>query len=258
MKRLFFIFTLFLIAAGTLSAQIQRIVINTQGGYDVVVEVADRQFAAVTADGYIADIDIPGRIQYHDRFSTFDETLHGRIRRVGNIEFEYFDRFSTFDRNLHGKIRRIGRVSFDYHSNSFLHARDRDGLLSRVGNTRIDYFDNFSFANRGKSGRVQRIGNIRFDYFGENDFSTFDNVNRWKIGMLRSINNHRFDFFRSGPASGSVRPGAGSGAGAGASPGWIRMTGPRTIREDGITINIIDPGQPRSRGFFGINININI
>lgn len=239
MKKLLSVFALLLVA-GASSAQVTGVIINTHGGFDVVVEVGRGQTVTVMADGHVADINIDGPIEYNDPRHTIFEERQGTIKRVGNVEFEFLDRFTTLDQAYYGKIRRVGNVQFDYYRNSISSRGDRDGLLSSVGSTRLEYYDSFSSFDKGKSGLIESIGNIRFDFYSERDFfSAFDQEHRWKMGMLKSVDNARYDYFVVG-SNRPNRPGSGHGSGAGYGQRRIRMSGPTTVRSGNVTVRIVE------------------
>lgn len=230
MKKLLFILIPLFFSIGA-RAQIREIVMNIHGGYDLVIDVGSGQSVTVTDDGHLVGIGgvasesdpvswrghdgLPDRldglrINYHDRFSTFDEAFYGKLRGIGNIHFTYYDS-KIFDKEAYGKLKSVGAQRISYHS----------GFMPREVE---------------KAGRPERIANVAFDFYSNGDFFiSSDPYKDRKPGLLKSVDRQQYDYFfsdRGGGALGGRRRGMGGD--------FPRLAGPRRVRSGDVSVLVID------------------
>ncbi len=134
-------------------AQVKVVDIDTNGEMLISVELPGRNFIVVDQRGEVYDVEAIGL--YVDHYSNFHQYNAGKIKKVGDVEFEYYSDF--YDYNT-GKIKRIGSVDFSYHSNFHDY---KAGKIEQIGSVKIDYHSNF---HDYEVGKIKSIGRNRYSY----------------------------------------------------------------------------------------------
>ncbi|EHQ25671.1 hypothetical protein [Mucilaginibacter paludis] len=116
------------------------------------------------------------------------EYKQGKLKRIGNTNFDYYDVFAGEDKR--GKLKSIGDVAINYYDR--LDGFDNIGRAKSIGKFFLRYYDRFD-GQQTLLGQLKAIGDANVSYYTQ--FDGFDN-----IGKLKSIGNTiityytRFDF----------------------------------------------------------------